>query len=627
MSTKVNYYLNNNEINPPDNAKEVAIELNFDKDKDVVQSQVSLNDWTFSNENSHTIIDYIEAGVSGGVGIFEGLPFALEIEKAGVKERPFNGYLDLTDSPKLSCMTSTVVAKEKQKIDWLNDVADGFSFEYLAHLGEITPANYVYVPYVLNSVPNYQEAALALVSVFVVGEQINAAIQHIVELTSECANPFEATAIIRAVLYVAYLTILIISLMKLIRDLINLLIQPVKYHSGMLARDLFVAGCKHLGLTFSSPEILDAAPYSKMIIIPEKYNNPADPTKNGLLGFTARSIDQTGYFKGSFGDFVRAMKTMFNGKITLTDNAELIFSRQDKNISTAQYVLPDLYQPVYSYNASEFKSNLLISFDVDFTDKNTVQEFQGTNYQVIVQPKVKNNQAYVLAKGLQMVQIPFALAKTKTELTTIEIIVKDFLDLFSIIVNGVISALNALIDVANDIIDTLNDIIDAIDFIFDIDWFDIEPISNINAVNFGTLITNRIGMMKIETDFTSRPKVLILQQENEDRFNKIDVLNQSALSGKGLYQGFYFVNSFVPSVDFPNGNQFLIKEFDKVHFCFEDYVKVKNNNRIIVQPSGAIGEIETLKWNVKAESASIRVRISTLYTNNLIETFLEPNGQ
>lgn len=624
---KTKFYLNDVNINPPKNWQELEIELNFDKDKENVREQLSINEWEFVRENADTILKYLNDGLGTGAGIFEGIPFREEIEKKGVIQKPFDGYLDLTDLPNLSSIRSTIKVKERMGIDWLNDVADGFTYEYLyKETGEITSNDFVYVPYILNSVPDYMQAAITLVSIFVVAEQINSAVTKISELAAEMSNPFEATAIIRAVIYIGHLVVLLLSIVKLIKDLVLVLIQPVKYHAAMTLPTLLKKGAAHLGLTFKC-DFIETDPYDKLVIIPEKYRNPPSSSDERILGFIQPDpVEQLGYFNGTFGDLLRAVKKAFNGKFIITSNNELFLVRQDFNLSQAKFQLGDLYQPYFTTNAHEFVSNYMVQFEVDVTDKNTVQEYLGTIFQVILKPNTVVNQDLVLMKGLEIVRIPFALAKTKKELTLPEKILADFLDVFSFLINGLTSGINVLIDAFNGVIDVLNGIIDALDFIGIDIGFDIQPIPTIPPVNLGAIIENRIGMLKIENDFFSKPKLLLLSQGSEPKYNKIHAQNDTLLSAKELYNQFHIVNSFLGTADNPAGNQRIIKEFEKVPFMYDDYVKVKNNN-IIFDFNGNEAEVETLRWNVHNHHAYMKVRFKQQYTKNLRKIELEPDGK
>jgi hypothetical protein len=392
----------------------------------------------------------------------------------------------------------------------------------------------------------------------------------------------------------------------------------------MYAKTLLEKGAAHLGLTFKS-DIFSQAPYDKLFILPEKFYNPLEFGNSTILGFlTPNKNSQEGFYKGTFGDFLRAMKSMFNAKIVM-DGSTINLIRRDINLTQPQFTLPDIYNPVYRLNADEARANYYIKFQTDLSDKNTIQQYLGTTFQVILQPKTFNYREFVLLKGLEQVDIPFALAKRKETLTLPEEIVKAFLDIFSLLLNGIISVVNAIISLANLVIKLLNKIIKILKGIgIKVNW-QIKPIPAVKFVNVGNLIDNRIGMLMIETDQFNISKACLLSEGTEAKFNKLPITNATLLTAKELYNKFHYTNSFIPTTDRPNGNQYIIKQYEKVPFTYNDYVNVKKNNYIFTKEG--IAEIDTLKWNVYNQYADMTIRINKLYTNNLTKVELYPDGR
>jgi hypothetical protein len=624
MAIKVNYILNGSQINPPLNWKDTAFEVNFDRDGNAKTKIVSTN-LDFVRENTTTIIDRVYDGATGGYGILEAMPLQVELERNGVIEKPFNGYIDLAKDAIFSRELCKVNATENKSIEWLEEKADGFTFEYLRSINVITNDDYKFIPYVINSVPDYKESAIAILTAYVVIQQIVESIEKVKNLLAEIANPITAiSAVVKASLLALYLITLITSLIKLVKDIIQTLIQPVKYHACMSVKTLIEKGCQYLGLTLSS-SILTTGIFSKAYIMPEKYQNPVNATDNRILGFTiAQKTQQEGYYKGTLGNLLRALKDQFNAKIYIKNNV-LYFERLDFNLTPPQFVLPDIYQPEYKTNADEFKANYYLTYLTDTIDKNTLQEYNGTAYQVIFRPNIILNEDLVMMKGLEEVRLPFALAKRKTDLTVPEKIIKAFLDALSIIVNGLIAAMNALIQGINAIIGVINSVINALDFIGINVNFSVPTIQVISYLNLGNLIDNRLNMMKLETDFTSVPKMFLMDLGTQNKFNKLTTGNETFMSAEYLYQNFHYINNFLPTADKPNGNQYIIKEFNNVRFGFDQYQQVKENNQIIV--GNNIGLIESFRWNPYDQIAYIRCRISTLLTNNINATYLIPSGK
>lgn len=605
------------------NWKDTAFEVNFDRDGNAKTKIVSTN-FDFVRDEATTIINRVYNGATGGLGILEAMPLEVELERNGVIEKPFSGYIDLTKDSLFNQELCKVNATERKSIEWLEEKADGFTFEYLKSIGIITSNDYKYIPYVVNSVPDYKESAIAILTAYVVYQQILEVIEKIKDIIVELTNPATlVSAIIKASLMGIYLATLIVAIVNLIKNIVNQLIQPVKYHACMNVKTLLEKGCQYLGISLSS-SILTNTIFSKAYIMPEKSANHLDST-NQILGFILPNpSQQEGFYKGTMGSLLRYLKEQFNAKLYI-QNDVLYFERLDYNLTPAQFVLPDIYQPNYKTNADEFKANYYTTFQTDTIDKNTLQEYTGTSYQVIFRPNIYQDEDLVMMKGLEEVRIPFALAKRKTDLTIPEQIVKTFLDALSIAINVVINTMNILINTVNNVIGIVNDIVDAFDLIGINIPFSLPTINNISPVNLGNIIENRVNMMKLETDFTSVPKIFLMDLGASSKFNKLTTGNETYMSAEYLYQNYHYINNFLPTSDKPNGNQHIIKEFNNVRFGFDQYQQVKNNNQVIV--GDKIGLIESFKWNPYDQIAYIRIRISTLLTNNINATYLVPSGK
>ena len=627
--TNINFYLNYTLVNPPQNWREMMLELNFDKDKANLKGQVSITDWDFVNENATIINKWLSDGLTSGVGILEGMPFSCEVERNGVIESVFTGYLDLTTC-RFSSNRCNVKAVETNRIDWLNDVADGFTFAYLKDIGKITNSDYKNMPYILNSVPNYVEAAISALGVHVIIKEIKEAIQRIIEFVNEMPVFYVFSTYVKLILYIIYLILLIIALIKLVKVIILLIIQPVKYHACMSIKRQLEIGAEHLGMTFNSP-ILNEAPYNDAYIMPQKYFNPINSKEKQIFGFTKPSIEQEGFYKGTYGNLLRECKKLFNAKIMII-GTEILLVRDDYTTSSNIYTLKkpinnyDLRSSAFELNTNEFVSNKLLSFQVDTIDKNTIHDYLGTSYQVILEPLRIANNNMKLMKGLEEIRFEFALAKRKNTLTNPESILNVFLKVFDVIVGALVKVVNAVITVLNKIIALVNNVLKKLATIGIKVKFELPAIPKMKVPDFKNIFENRKGMMIIEKDIISVPKIFIMKTASESKNNKIHESNDQYFSGKYLYNNFHFINSFVPNSEKPNGNQYYLESFDKVPFSFVDYEQVKENNRIFTS-DGEDAIVDSLKWNIDKQTADFKIRINKLYTNNLKEIFLEPDGK
>lgn len=614
---KTNFYLNNTQITEPNNWAELSIELNFDKDNP--SAQVGINEWDFgvggydANKDGAIINNtHINNGLTGGVGIFEGLPFRIELEKGGVYYDLFDGYIDLTQSL-IYCELVNGQAVERGGIDWLNQVADSVSFEYLyEETNLLNDSDFVPVPYIINSIPKAGEAFLLLLTAFVSTKAIKDEIQLLTEMSIETSNPVSAiSGVLKIALRVIYIATLIVTVVKLILDAIKLIIQPVKYHNCMYAKDLLRIGAEHFGLEFKS-SIFERAPFNKLIIMPTQFNL-ADQN-DGLLGFLRKEDAAGGYYNGTFGELLRSLKVMFNAKVILQDGV-LTFERRDYNVSTPTYELPQLERNGYNINIDDFKSNIYIEFATDLNDRNTIQQYDGTAAQIQTLPKKVINRDMVLAKGFDRRSIPYALGKRKEKFTVPEQIIKALAKVIDPIVGALIKVVNAIIKVVNAVIKAIKKLIRAINTLPRIKIkFDPKPIKQIKYTPLGELIDDRLGMLMLENDFVSAPKMFLIDEQSNARKTNLRADNTTIVNANYLWENYHIIDSFDFSI-FASTNQYKIYELSDVPFCFEDYEKVRRNNKIIDGEKEGI--IDSLTWNIYRQTADIKFRINEIYTKNL----------
>ena len=626
------FFIDGVEVKNPLNYALNEIEVNFDKGD--VKAQVSIDSWELgvqdpadSSDAANIALARKDGGLTGGLGVTEGLPFRVDIDKAGVQLNIFDGYLNLWKA-RYGEGVVTAPATEQGKIDWLKGGACDFSFEYLEYLGLITEANYIMVPYVIQA--DWRAGFMATISIFFVTDRISKEITSISELTIEANNPLEASAIPRIVLRIAYLAVLLFSLVKLVIDMFNLIVQPIKYHAVMRVVDLLTIGFQYLGLNFSS-SIWQNYPYNTIAILPKKHKTFEN--SNGIFAavkglFDPYKIDQKGYPGEGYtmSDLLAFVQTNCNAKI-VSDGTTVRIERQDYNLSTAQYQLRPVDGLEYTLNEEDFVSNFILEYATDTNDKNTMQKYLGTIYQVQIVPQSVLNKKMVLTSRVERININFARGIRKTELTFPEKIFNVFFKSIGEVIDLMVQVLNALIKVANAIIKLINKIIKALGKIgIDID-FQIPTIRQLEPTNFSDLIEDRLDMMLMDNDDVNVMKLIMVGNNSNPRNNKLLADNESVISAKYLWDNFHFIKSFVPQPGNPLGNQYYIYPTPKDYFTYEDYVKVMADNKIISADGTEQGRIDSFKWNIDEQVFSGQHRIQRTYTKNLIEIKTEPDGR
>lgn len=623
-------FINNEEVNDPLNLPDFEIELNFDKNS--VQQTLSLTsiEWGVNNPlDSKDAYQLIKKHENSQVGVIEGLPYKLLLDNQ--RDTPleiFNGYLDVWAKEQSRNENGDVIklnAVEQGKLDWLNDVADSFTFEYLYSIGVIKQSDFIQIPYCINKKQNAIEFLFTIFTLFVIYDKLKSEISILTELIASIGASVDASIVIRLILHITYVITLLLALAKLVVDLYNLLIQPVKYHTAMSVTRMLEIGCTHLGLTFKS-SILQQEPFNKLYWLPEKFALNERGTINGLAGnLSSNIVDNTGFYNGTFGEFLRMWKQVFNAKIICKDDS-VFFEKYDYNPSANNWVIPNLMDSKYnySYNKDEFYSNINISFAYDLNDKNTIQEWKGTNCQVIQSAITVNNVKMNLAKNYLEVRHPFALGKIKTDLNNLEKLYVTVLKTIDSVANPLINLLNYITRILNSVISVINKIVKLLNTLGIKLKFQVPKIPVIPNLKLANLIENRIGMLQMESDFVNIPKAILLDVANNSKNTKVNTNNSSYLNAKYLYDNYWYFVSFVPKGTY-KGNQYLIRELNECKFTYSDYVKVRYNN-MVTDAYGNECELISLKYNPLRETAKGTYKQRKQYLNNIKETIIEPNG-
>lgn len=624
------FYLDGILVDPPENWPEIEIELSWENNSP--SASIKTNSFDFVGDNATFINTWVAQGLTGGNGITEGIPFGI---KACNNITIFDGVLDLTaEGNYFDCDRCTVFIKQTDKIDWLSDVADSFTFAYLASdqitgSAHISKTDYVAIPYVINTIPNYTQAMLMGASVLVIQTQIIFSVLELTDLSNKLSGSLAtatATAgltsaqlfayVLELVLLLTYFVSLIAAMIVLINDMKSYLYQDLKYKYGMRVSTLFDKACANLGLTFQST-ILKQSVFKDLVIVPQKYT-----IKNQQGVFSNRDNPDDneneksyGYFDGTFGDLIRAMNDVFNAKVIIVGNT-LHFEVFDhfQNIST--YTLPDIVQEPYQTNASELASNYFITFATDERELNTFDDFGSTNAQCQFSQIVTGTQKNVMLKNLVNKELVFTKAIRKDDYTVIENLVKGFCNLFYTLYSVIYTPIDGILNIINQIGTFLG-----------LNNLTIQnPLPPLTTFAF----TDRVGAMLLETDFIGVQKLLLATTNTGDTIISADgtpVELQYVSFNNYLYVNAEFLlrnyhsHSFWLDTTLGIHNQFLRYKDKEVPFCCEDYNAVNLCNWIYTY-DGKQAKALRLIWTPEKEQARIDYDVKQKYTNNIQQKYI-----
>lgn len=605
----------------PVNPQNIFLEINHDQESVINQPRphVGISNLELRRED----VAVIMAALNQAPGITEGIPYDIEITERGVTEI-INMYVDCMDGgfARSDDGINTGI-KMVQSLDNINDRVDGFTCESMYNetgvqsfvIDNVAYTSYqdffdkkcIYVPYVISSIPNYQDAFMALFGITYIANELYKTFKMILQWVTPTPGIGVTISVGQVVIEIAYAILLIVTLIALLTQLINCLIQPVKYHGAMLMKDLLDITAVKLGLTAQS-SIWSVYPYNQIAYLPEKFNPVEGPASSfnilgsiiggfGNKGYIAPAYAtssahdsqtaniQHGYFNGTGGDFLRLIKSFCNGKIIIPDQTNILQLERRDYYPAGSYLMPKIRMDWNGYNTEELMANMRLQFINDPNEKNCANNnYSGTVLQVTHQQISITNQLLVSLKGLREIQIAAARGVAKKNLTFIEKAVKDLeviwhaienvfigaIDLAILVANGIIVFLNILIGIWNIIIDVLhfitdvlNTIIDAVNTlpgvnishitVFDNNQGQLSYVGYISPISFVSLsnsdFSNRINALLLENDIVDTPKLLLVDTSRSEFINERKAYlhndNSTIINALNLWNKFYYIDAFV----------------------------------------------------------------------------------
>lgn len=615
---EIRYYINNILVPPPNEWQGDEIEVSFENNSPDASIKTTNHEWL--GENAKTLYTWFKAGLLGGPGIYEGIPFREEACEPPIVI--FDGCIDLTSAETIfSCDKIKASCIETNRAQNLNDKVDGFTFAYLKSIGEITTADYIAVPYVISTIPDWLQVVILITTFIEMIKLIRDSIETTVGYIQAAAASypivwemamFSALATASA-LYSLFLTALMINILLL---MINEIVQPIKFKYAMKVLTLMQKAAAHLGYGFSST-IFQNTGYKNACIMPRKsayFNNPQGVDAYLSAIFSGPSVQRKiynevanplayGYYDGTFGQLLREMEDVFNAKVVVRNNT-LYFERWDYWNNLATYTMPNQssdapFEDPYGTNASELSSNYFIEWVQDSTDENTFDQYDGMSCQMTLKPLVYNVKKNILLKGLTEKRLNYSLAKRKLSLTVPE-------------------------QVINKLLNDLSPFYSILTFWDNTLGINIAPSLPANVTN------NRIGAMLLSSDFTGQQKFFVVEDQprnwNGVLAYNIDP-NNTRVDHQGYTDAFFLAKNYHSAswaVDAINGlpvkypNQYLTYKDKEIPLCCSDFKVLKDNN-IIKSYDLKPGRLLSMRWNPHMETARVDFNIKEVFTKNLTQ--------
>lgn len=635
LKFEIDYGTGFKEVAPPMNWKAMQVQVVFTNGRPSASLESINFEWV--GDNAVKINEYRVKGLTGGPGIFEGLPLRISV-CSGLPTLIFNGIIDLAnEATRWECDMVKAPIRESGKLDYVMDRSAGFSFAYLASLtgsapGRIVPAtHYKRVPYAISVIPNYSQAMIMSISLFLTIKElldvVNKLASWISDLTGQTATataqlgtsaPTLLATLANVVLYLVYLFAIIVAIVDMCKSLVDNIVQPKKYKLAMREEDLFIKGFEFMGLGFSSTIYKPGSAFRDATWMPKKTtmlnvnNNPLSAFKrpaNEGSGFP-NNANVYGHYDGTFKDFIIDMMEKYNAEIRIVGNTAYFEEKHSWSYASS-FILPNIGAPGYTYNypapygtnASRLASNYFLGFEVDQSELNTLHRYVGTTCQVTLTPIVVKNKQNSLLKELEYVKLRCALAKRKEHLTSIESLLNGVLNALFGFVNFVIKAVNGVITVINKVINLFGGSGATLGTI---------PLLPTNILN------NRIGWMEISNDSFAIPKTFIGTQVGSDW--EIHPNSEGVMSAVNLMGAFHGKNLAT------RGNQQTLYDGKEFPMCSKEFNMIKGNN-LIKTHDGKQGKLESLLWDIHSGRAlNVKYSLYEKFTNNLQESIKVDGG-
>jgi len=582
VNTRVDFTLNGQGINAPEEWTDIEINASFDDDG--TQASISTESFRFVNidtdKASKILRDWI---TNDNPGIFHGVPFQIKGFNNQNNLNTFDGYVNLANDVALLEDGSTAAnIQKKEGLDDLNIRLEALTFGYLELIGKVGSGDYTDVEYVVEKKFNFFEILMSNIVLFLLVKELQESIaktaQTIADAAAHLTGGISGTAaaaawtVATAIIQVLYTALIALAVINLGNQLLNTLLPRVRKHKTIKLRTAMTIVANHLGYGFVSP----ITELDKVVFLPSNNNQDEVSFLSGLITQLKGTqtgipnVTDPGYNCLSFFKYVQEIT---NSKFAVVNGDIQFRSKNDPYwIKTATYVMPDILVEEQRFNTDELRARWALLFAIDSRDDWTIDNYKGTAYEVQTDAAQTPDVKAKFITGLNETNIPWSLGNRKDELNGIERFLKEvaqFLD-------NVVNALGG-------------------------------------SSNLAKKVNNKVGMLKVSDNNTSKPKLLYLSG------SKLPKNHRSLFSAKVMWDKYHNEQSWVQN---NYGQQKLVFKGVRVPFGLEDFLKLVDNS-YFTDYKQRQGKVTNITWNMFGDFATIDYWVQEPYTTNLVEHFIE----
>lgn len=583
QNTRTTFELNGQQVTPPEGWTDIAVTASFDND--AIQANINFDSFRFVNVDTSKPSNILRGrALDSSPGIFEGVPFKINGINNNNARIVFDGFVNMTKDFVFNEDGSTVSGiQKKDGLNTLEERLEALTWGLLEIKGDVTSSDYTVIDFVSEKKVSLFELLITNVVLFLMikeliesiralAEQVNDAFGH---GTGGLSGSVAAAAwtIAQILITAIYTALIAIAVFNLGKELFETLLPKVRQHRVIQLRRAMEIVATKLGYGFVAPTISEL---DDVYFLP---SNPRDDDASLVTGLitikkgTATGIPRVSDVGYNCKDFFTTIKDMVDGKFAIIGSDIHFRPFNDPFwIKNSTWVMPDVLIEQQGFNTDELFARWALLFREDVQDKYTGDNYLGTAFEVGTDQINTVNEKAKYIRGLDEINIPWALGNRKDNFTGLENVIKNVLQFL----DNVVNTFGA-------------------------------------SSNLASFVTNKIGMLKVSDNNHTVPKLLHLTG------GRLPVNHRELFKAKVMWDKYHNDKSFVLN-NF--GRQRLVFKEVKVPFGLEDLL-ILIDNSYFTDNENRLGKITNINWNMFNDFATVSWWVHEVYDTNLDHFFIE----
>ena len=556
------HFLNGIEITPR-NRDQIGVVSDFTGNPEVLS--LNVDSVILPREGNELIRNWIQNN-----GLFLGIPYTVEME-GGIT---LDYYIDLSDAsnkPIIRQHEVEVKLKRRNGSDDFWDKARGTSFELMVSDKGVNFFDYKDVGYFVIRDTAASDAFNISMSVFMITLELIRAIKDAADRSAETATtPVQAA--IKWVIQIIYWVSLIGSIITLMAQLFPIMFPKKRYLKGLYYKEIFKKGCEYLGYTAQESTIFTDYPGWFTLPVPLQDTNESffDKISNFLPDYFNKGYCSASDTTPTFGAWLDEVLKQFNAKLFIDpsnktariERRDWLYNQTSLQLQPALNLQPDRDEQ-FTYNTEDTWKRYYIQYALDYTDAHTVDgrmygyhdaEYSTEN----VMPTI--NTDLVTIKGLNEVQINFALGANKDKLSFMETLAIPFV----LLVDATTQAINQAFGGT--------------------------------GTNLYAQILDRKNALKISNEYFGITKCLYVKPAGSTKVSLNVSDYETVYRAAALWNNFHYIN-------FIANNDFILHENARIRIRQTDFVYLQTNNYAFINNKWC--EVLRIEWIDEKSYATI----------------------